>query len=305
VIGIGQFADQHIFWNGKLEASNDFHFYFRVNSLFWDPNIYGRYLVLTILLAATTLAWTAGRALAIALAAVVAVAFAGLLFAFSQTSFIALLGGLIVLVALRWNFRWTAIATVLAVVVAGAGLLVRSSSSDSTSINTEGHGTLVSGGLDLAKERPLYGYGSASFSKEFAREKDVPPGDTTISHSEPVTVAAEQGAIGMIAYVALLAAALWTVLSGMRAVAPGWGGRFRSLSEGNRLELTPARVGIAAAFCALLVHTIGYAAYLTDPLTWTLLAVGGVLAAEAEAGEWPGSGSDVASSDASPRQSAG
>ena len=45
-IGIGQYADQHIFWNGKLDASNDFHFYFRVNSLFWDPNIYGRYLVL-------------------------------------------------------------------------------------------------------------------------------------------------------------------------------------------------------------------------------------------------------------------
>src|SRR5262249_10560235 len=41
-IGIGQFATEHIFWNGKLEASNDFHFYFRVNSLFWDPNIYGR-----------------------------------------------------------------------------------------------------------------------------------------------------------------------------------------------------------------------------------------------------------------------
>jgi hypothetical protein len=37
----------------------------------------------------------------------------------------------------------------------------------------------------------------------------------------------------------------------------------------------------------LLVHTIGYAAYLTDPLTWTLLAVGGVLAAEAGAGGWP------------------
>ena len=39
LVGIGQFADQHIFWNDKLEDSNDFHFYFRVNSLFWDPNI--------------------------------------------------------------------------------------------------------------------------------------------------------------------------------------------------------------------------------------------------------------------------
>ena len=287
LIGIGQFADQHIFWNDKLEASNDFHFYFRVNSLFWDPNIYGRYLVLTILLATTTLLWAANRVLAFALAGAVAIAFAGLLFAFSQTSFIALFAGLIVLVALRWSVRWTAIATLITVVVAGSALVIRSSSNDSNSINTEGHGTLVSGGLKLARHRPLYGYGSASFSKEFAREEHVPPGDTTISHSEPVTVAAEQGAIGVIAYLALLAAALWTVLDGLRRTAPGWGGHFRPLVEGDRVELTPARIGIAAAFCALLVHTIGYAAYLTDPLTWTLLAVGGVLAAEAGAGGWP------------------
>jgi putative inorganic carbon (HCO3(-)) transporter len=296
LIGIGQFADQHIFWNPKLETSNDFHFYFRVNSVFWDPNIYGRYIVLTILLATTTLLWTANRVLAFALAGAVAIAFAGLLFAFSQTSFLALFAGLVVLVALRWSFRWTAIAALLVVVVAGAGLLIRSSSSSSGSLNTEGHGTLVSGGLKLARHRPLYGYGSASFSKEFAREENVPPGDTTISHSEPVTVAAEQGAIGVIAYLGLLAAALWTLLAGMRRMAPGLGAPFRSLAEGDGVELTPARIGIATAFCALLVHTIGYAAYLTDPLTWALLAVGGVLAAEAGVGDWPGTGGDNSAS---------
>jgi O-antigen ligase len=288
-IGIGQFVGEHIFWNGKLEASNDFHFYFRVNSLFWDPNIYGRYLVLAILLAATTLLWMANRLLAFALAGAVAIVFVGLVFAFSQTSFIALLAGLIVLVALRWSFRWTAIGTLVAVVLAGAGLVVRDSSSDSGSINTEGHGTLVSGGLKLAKHRPLFGYGSASFSKEFAREENVRAGETTISHSEPVTVAAEQGAIGVLGYIALLAAALWAlVAAGMRRMAPGLGAPFKSLAEGDRVELTPARIGIAAAFCALLVHTIGYAAYLTDPLTWALLAVGGVLAAEVGAGGFPG-----------------
>jgi O-antigen ligase len=296
LIGIGQFADQHIFWNPKLETSNDFHFYFRVNSVFWDPNIYGRYLVLTILLATTTLLWAANRVLAFALAGAVAIAFAGLLFAFSQTSFLALFAGLVVLVALRWSFRWTAIAALLAVVLVGAGLLIRSSSSSSGSLNTEGHGTLVSGGLKLARHRPLYGYGSASFSKEFAREENVPPGDTTISHSEPVTVAAEQGAIGVIAYLGLLVAALWTLLAGMRWMAPGLGAPFRPLAEGDRIELTPARIAIAAAFCALLVHTIGYAAYLTDPLTWALLAVGGVLAAEAGAGDWPSTGDDSSAS---------
>jgi hypothetical protein len=103
----------------------------------------------------------------------------------------------------------------------------------------------------------------------------------------------------------LLAAALWTVLSGMRSIAPGLGARFRSLAAGDRVELTPARIGIAAAFAALLVHTIGYAAYLTDPVTWALLAVGGVLAAEVGAGDWPRPGSDVAGSGDAARQSAG
>jgi hypothetical protein len=73
----------------------------------------------------------------------------------------------------------------------------------------------------------------------------------------------------------------------MRAIAPGLGAPFRTFGEGNRVELAPARIAMAAAFCALLVHTIGYAAYLTDPLTWALLAMGAVLAAEVGAGEWP------------------
>jgi O-antigen ligase len=286
-IGIGQYADQHIFWNDKLEDSNDFHFYFRVNSLFWDPNIYGRYLVLSLLSAATALLWADDRRLTFALVGAVGVTFAGLLFGFSQTSFLALLAGLVVLVALRWSFRWTAIATLAVVVVAAGALVARSSSNESNSINTEGHGTLVHDGLKLAGRRPIYGYGSASFSKEFAREENVRPGDNTMSHSEPVTVAAEQGAIGVIAYLALLAAALWAMLDGMPRIAPGLGARFRSLADGDRAELAPARIAIAAAFCALLVHTIGYAAYLIDPLTWALLAAGGVLAAEVGAGEWP------------------
>src|SRR5262249_29475632 len=167
------------------------------------------------------------------------------------------------------------------------------STGDSGTIDTEGHGTLVSGGLTLARRRPLYGYGSASFSKEFAMEKDVRPGETTISHSEPVTVAAEQGVIGGAAYLALLAAAVWTLLFGMRSEAPGLGARFRALGQGTRAELAPARIVLAAAFAALVVHTIGYAAYLTDPLTWALLAVGGVLAAEVGAGERPASTSRV------------
>jgi len=287
-IGIGQFATEHIFWNGKLEASNDFHFYFRVNSLFWDPNIYGRYLMAGILFACAALLWTSDRRLAFVLVGALAVTFAGLVFSFSQTTFASLFVGLAVLAALRWSVAWVAVgaplvlaATVLAVLFLAGG------SNESSRDISEGHSSLISGGAKLAWHRPLYGYGSASFSKEFARAEDVPPGDTTISHTEPITVAAEQGVIGIAAYLALLAAALWTMFSGTRSIAPGLGARFSPFEEGERAELGAARVGLAAAFVALLAHTIGYAAYLTDPLTWALLAVGGVLAAEMGAGGWP------------------
>jgi putative inorganic carbon (HCO3(-)) transporter len=295
MIGIGQFADQHIFWNDKLEASNDFHFYFRVNSVFWDPNIYGRYLVLAVLVAATALLWADDRRLSFALVGAIVVTFAGLLFAFSQTSFIALFIGLAVLAALRWSVRWALVATPFALAgIVVAALTIGGGSGESTRTVTEGHSSLVSGGVKLARHRPLYGYGSASFSKAFSRAENVKASETTISHTEPVTVAAEQGAIGVAAYLALLAAALWTLFSGMRSIAPGLGARLRTLGRGDRVELGPARIAMAAAFCALLVHTVGYAAYLTDPLTWALLAMGGVLAAEVGAGEWPRSGSGAA-----------
>jgi O-antigen ligase len=302
-IGIGQFASEHIFWNGKLEASNDFHFYFRVNSLFWDPNIYGRYLSLSILLAAAVLAWASDRRVAFVLVGVIAVVFAGLLFAFSQTSFIALFVGVAVLAGLRWNVTWAAVATPVALAAIVLGLLfIGGGSGESTRTVTEGHSSLVSGGVKLAEHRPLYGYGSASFSKAFAREENVRPGDTTASHTEPVTVAAEQGAVGVLAYLVLLAAALWTMFGGMRRIAPGLGAPFEPLGEGDRRELAPARIGIAAAFAALLVHTIGYAAYLTDPLTWALLAIGAVLAAEIGAGGWPARGAEAPASGATARQ---
>jgi putative inorganic carbon (HCO3(-)) transporter len=100
-----------------------------------------------------------------------------------------------------------------------------------------------------------------------------------------VTVAAEQGIVGILAYATLIGASLWTLLAGMRRIAPGLGARFRALdavkTEPPLLKLS--RVPVAAAFCALLVHTIGYAGYLTDPLTWALLAIGTALAVQTKA----------------------
>jgi putative inorganic carbon (HCO3(-)) transporter len=281
LVGVGQHISGEIFWNDALEMSNDFHFYFRVNSLFWDPNIYGRYLALAIVLALGVLVWLRDWRWALALAGAIAVVFAGLTVAFSQSSFISLLFGIAALAALRWSLLWTAIVAPLVTAVAVAGLLTIGSGADSdepVAIKTEGRTTLIRGGLDLAEQRPLYGYGSASFSEEFAQAEDVRKGENTVAHNEPVTVAAEQGAIGVLIYLALLAVAIWTLLSGIRGIAPGFGA-CRDPDPTQR-GFAVARIAIAAAFGALLVHTVGYGGYLTDPLTWALLAAGAALAVQ-------------------------
>ncbi|HVV91109.1 MAG TPA: hypothetical protein VHB53_11490, partial [Solirubrobacterales bacterium] len=40
-----------------------------------------------------------------------------------------------------------------------------------------------------------------------------------------------------------------------------------------------ARAAVLAAFVALLVHTMAYAGFFQDPITWVLLAIGASLAA--------------------------
>ena len=58
-IGCVEFATGHLLIsNEKVVEANDLLPYFRVNSLFFDPNIFGRYLALTMILLAAVLLWT-------------------------------------------------------------------------------------------------------------------------------------------------------------------------------------------------------------------------------------------------------
>ena len=50
-IGFVEYATRHLFLNPKVIASNQFEYYFRVNSLFFDPNIYGRFLAIVMVAA--------------------------------------------------------------------------------------------------------------------------------------------------------------------------------------------------------------------------------------------------------------
>ena len=62
-IGFWEFQTRHLLLNPKVIASNQVEEYFRVNSLFFDPNIYGRFLALVMIGLATRAAVGAsGRA---------------------------------------------------------------------------------------------------------------------------------------------------------------------------------------------------------------------------------------------------
>jgi O-antigen ligase len=116
-----------------------------------------------------------------------------------------------------------------------------------------GHSSLIKGGIDLAEDRPVYGWGSGSFGRAFYER--IERARTTVSHSEPITVAAEQGVIGLVVYIALLVCAFAALL--------GAGPRG-----------SPARSLVAACFLVMFVDSLGYTGFTTDPATWALLGVG-------------------------------
>ena len=102
-IGFWEFQTRHLLLNPKVIASNQVEEYFRVNSLFFDPNIYGRFLALVMLGLASVLLWAKRpRSLALTIVALV-VLWGGLLTTLSQSSFAALLLGLLVLAWLRFG----------------------------------------------------------------------------------------------------------------------------------------------------------------------------------------------------------
>jgi O-antigen ligase len=194
----------------------------------------------------------------------------GLVTSFSQSSIAALLLGLAVLAAWRWSVVWTVYVSAAVLALAALVLLLAPASlhfglkgsSGSTNNATNGRSSLVSGGLELFAKRPLEGYGSGAFETEYKRHSHADAQSaTSASHTIPVTIAAEQGILGLAVYAALLLSAFIVLFRGA--------GR------------SPPRMAIAACFAALVLHTWTYADFLEDPFTWTLLAIGVALARQA------------------------
>jgi putative inorganic carbon (HCO3(-)) transporter len=256
LIGIYQYFARDLFLNPELFDANQLHVYFRVNSIFFDPNIFARYLALAITALAACIAWGGSRRdLALALA-VCALALIALAFSYSITGLAAVLAGLAIVAILRW--RWRGALAFAALGLAGLAALAIAGGTPTSDIEDyrsidSGHADLIEGGLDLARDRPLAGWGSGSFGRAFYDR--IEQARTTVSHSEPITVAAEQGGIGLVVYAALLLVALVTVLGAAAGSSLG-------------------RTVVAACFVSMLVSSFGYTGFMIDPAVWALLALG-------------------------------
>jgi O-antigen ligase len=264
LVGFVEYATKTIILNPKLIAANQDHAYFTVNSVFFDPNIFGRFLALVMILLGAVLLYARRKQTQLVTLAVLAILWGGLVLTLSRSSLGALLVGLGVLAALRWRVgRAVFVAAGVVAVAAAAIALSPTTFGLNQGLNgaSSGRPGLVSGGIDLFGDRPGWGFGSGSFETEYAARHHRPGETLTASHTIPITIAAEQGVIGLLVYLAFVVAALITLV--------------------RRARADPARVAIAAAFVALLFHTLLYADFLEDPITWTLLAIGTGLAVRA------------------------
>jgi O-antigen ligase len=295
-VGFVEYARKSLFLNPKVVEANQYDNYFRVNSVFFDPSIYGRFLALVMIAVTTVVLWGRRREVLLG-AAVLAWLLAGLVTSFSQSSIVALLLGLTVLAAWRWDVRRTIYGAAGLVALGLAVLLLAPASlhfglkgrGGSTSNATSGRASLIEGGLDLFAERPLQGYGSGSFEKEYKRHsRTTVQNATSASHTIPITVAAEQGLVGLAVYVALIVTALLALFGGAGRSPPRpkpgdthlWReSPFRPKPGDTHLwRESPFRPAIAACFAALVLHTWTYADFLEDPFTWALLGIGLALA---------------------------
>jgi putative inorganic carbon (HCO3(-)) transporter len=271
-VGLYQWATREVFWNPKLRVDNAYAPFFRVNSVFWDPSIYGRYLVVAILATLALVLFGVRERLLAAGIAVIAAIWVGLLFSFSQSSFAALIAGTLAVSAVVWRGRAVAALAVLAIVLVSAGFatpqvrneLLDQSRAGLNSVTSDRAG-LVGNGLRIAVDHPVLGVGTGSFKRAYAERTGLKGEEPkkAASHSTPVTVVAETGIPGLVLLAWLGLASLWPAF------------RVRGRSPAGR-----AALAAALTLGAIAVHSLFYNALFEDPTMWALLGLVALAIAE-------------------------
>ncbi len=256
VVGLVEEATHRlIFYTPSVEVGNAYSSFFRVTSLFRDPSLYGRHLVLgmTVLLVALLyqrVSWPVGLA-------ATAVLFAGLFYSYSQSSLVALFVVTLFVGAVAGDrtVRILAAGTAAIVVAAVAVYVGDKATTHSAERVTSDRSRRIESTSRVFAHHPVLGVGIGSQPRASQRlSDDGRPPTLYVSHTTPLTVAAELGLVGLALYVALLA------------------GTGRALARLVRLD-EPFGVALAAVFLALVVHSLAYSGFFEDPLTWLALGL--------------------------------
>ncbi len=264
-IGVYQWATRDVFWNPKVIVANAYAPFYRVNSVFYDPSIYGRFLVVAILAALVVAFYDSGRRVALGAAAAVVVTWPGLFFSFSQSSFAALIVGAVVVAAFAWRWRAALALGIVSAVILAVALTapnIRHSllreSGQGLSKATSGRASLIRNGVEIALDHPVQGVGTGSFKRAYADRLGLRGSNPkkAASHNTPVTVAAETGVPG-------LALLLWLVGAGLFVTLRRAGSSFKGR----------ACLAFAAGLAAVGVHSLFYNAFFEDPTLWGLLGL--------------------------------
>jgi putative inorganic carbon (HCO3(-)) transporter len=263
-IGLYQWLTRDVFWNPRVIIGNAYAPFYRVNSIFWDPSIYGRFLVVAIL-ASLVLAVHGTSRRAWAAAGAVAAAWVGLLLSFSQSSFGALIVGALAVAAFGWGVRRAVAVGVALAVVAVASLALPQVREEilggGLDRATSGRAGLVSNGVRIAADHPAGGVGLGGFKRAYGERVGLRGEDPSraASHNTPVTVVAETGIVGIALFAWLL------------TVAFGLPFRRASRSFAGRVSLI-----VGVALMAIAVHSLFYNAFFEDPMVWALFGLGAV-----------------------------
>jgi O-antigen ligase len=271
VIGVYQYATRDVFWNPKVIVGNAYAPFYRVNSVFYDPSVYGRFLVVAILAALAMALYDRNRRNAYAAAAAICAIWVGLLFSFSQSSFAALIVGTAVVAAFRWRWRAALALGIVSAVIAAVALgtphirhsLLRESGSGLNKASS-GRAKLVTQGIRIGLHHPIQGVGIGGFKRAYADRVGLRGKEPkkAASHDTPVTVFAETGLPGLGLFAWLFGGALFLTLR--RAT-----GSFRGRTC----------LAFAAGLAAIGVHSLFYNALFEDPMFWGLLGLAALCSA--------------------------
>jgi O-antigen ligase len=256
-IGIWQAQTRTLFFARDVEVANAYTTFFRVTSLFKDPSLYGRYLVVPIVVLLVAILFRRGRTVDwVVLAAFVALLFWGLFYSYSQSSFVALFVATlaVAIVGAGRRLRLALVACAVVVTLAAGAFAAEAVEGRSARDVTSGRSRLVSVTLDAFQARPLAGVGIGGQPRASTEESGRGSPSRNASHTTPLTVAAELGIVGLVLYAWLLGAAAWALMLVTRR------DRFFGL-------------GLGAVFLALVAHSLLYAGLFEDPLTWGVLGV--------------------------------